>query len=282
MIRNLTRRNALLVARTLTLAATALCAILAHSTNSIAAGVLPETATGVITLFVGNALDTGTTVSGTPDVSNTLANGVSSATASVTSQPVPRVDGSVSVTGPLNQAFVSAHLTYFFSVVGPDDVVVPVIISSNGGVSPSIIGNVTRSFLSSNVGTPLAAAELLGQACQGVNCGSFGGNAPSFSYVGTKNIVSNSRNSFDLLLDLIANTFVTGLTSEAGSGFIAAFLTIDPAFARAGEFSLAFSPGIGNPPAVTPLPAALPLFGTGLGFMGLMGWWRKRRAGMAA
>ena len=28
----------------------------------------------------------------------------------------------------------------------------------------------------------------------------------------------------------------------------------------------------------TPLPAALPLFGTGLGIMGLVSWWRKRRA----
>jgi hypothetical protein len=34
--------------------------------------------------------------------------------------------------------------------------------------------------------------------------------------------------------------------------------------------------------AATPIPAALPLFGTGLGIMGLMGWWRKRRAEMAA
>jgi hypothetical protein len=28
----------------------------------------------------------------------------------------------------------------------------------------------------------------------------------------------------------------------------------------------------------TPLPAALPLFGTGLGALGLLGWRRKRKA----
>jgi hypothetical protein len=34
-----------------------------------------------------------------------------------------------------------------------------------------------------------------------------------------------------------------------------------------------------NPVAAqTPLPAALPLFATGLGALGLIGWWRKRKA----
>ena len=32
----------------------------------------------------------------------------------------------------------------------------------------------------------------------------------------------------------------------------------------------------------TPLPAALPLFATGLGALGLLGWRRKRKAGLAA
>jgi hypothetical protein len=32
----------------------------------------------------------------------------------------------------------------------------------------------------------------------------------------------------------------------------------------------------------TPLPAALPLFATGLGAMGLFGWWRKRKAAAVA
>jgi hypothetical protein len=31
-----------------------------------------------------------------------------------------------------------------------------------------------------------------------------------------------------------------------------------------------------------PVPAALPLFATGLGALGLIGWWRKRKAQAAA
>jgi PEP-CTERM motif len=34
--------------------------------------------------------------------------------------------------------------------------------------------------------------------------------------------------------------------------------------------------------APVPLPAALPLFATGLGVLGLLGWRRKRRAALAA
>ncbi len=46
-----------------------------------------------------------------------------------------------------------------------------------------------------------------------------------------------------------------------------------------------FSGGVAQPVdpfSVAPVPAALPLFATGLGMMGLLGWRRKRRAGVAA
>ena len=39
---------------------------------------------------------------------------------------------------------------------------------------------------------------------------------------------------------------------------------------------------IGTPPATTPLPAALPLFASGLGALGLLGWRRKKKAAALA
>ena len=37
-----------------------------------------------------------------------------------------------------------------------------------------------------------------------------------------------------------------------------------------------------DPPAATPLPAAFPLFASGLGGIGLLAWWRKRKSGAAS
>jgi hypothetical protein len=70
-------------------------------------------------------------------------------------------------------------------------------------------------------------------------------------------------------------SLTVGVTSEDGgsaSGFI------DPLFVAPPGFTLLISPDIGNelPPAATPVPAALPLFATGLGTLGLFGWRRRR------
>jgi hypothetical protein len=68
--------------------------------------------------------------------------------------------------------------------------------------------------------------------------------------------------------------------SVSNSAFLDPFFYIDPSFAYADDVSLVFSSGINNiaPSSITPLPAALPLFATGLGAMGLFGWRRKRKA----
>jgi hypothetical protein len=49
-----------------------------------------------------------------------------------------------------------------------------------------------------------------------------------------------------------------------------------------GGFEISNSPITLDIPAATPIPAALPLFATGLGGLGLFGWRRKRKAQAAA
>ena len=74
-------------------------------------------------------------------------------------------------------------------------------------------------------------------------------------------------------------SLVSLLVTDIGNGDIAsnAFgLTL----AQEGNQTLAFIPGDNDLPGV-PLPAALPLFATGLGGLGLLGWRRKRKVSAA-
>ena len=75
--------------------------------------------------------------------------------------------------------------------------------------------------------------------------------------------------------------------SISGTGTDSLFAFIDPSFtidgANSGAYSIFFSEGFGNDSVpATPLPAALPLFATGLGALGLLGWCRKRKAAALA
>jgi hypothetical protein len=45
-----------------------------------------------------------------------------------------------------------------------------------------------------------------------------------------------------------------------------------------GNIQLVSGSEVTAPPVVTPLPAAFPLFATGIGGLGLLGWRRKRKA----
>ena len=95
-----------------------------------------------------------------------------------------------------------------------------------------------------------------------------GGAAQSFSIDGTYQFWANE-------IYRVAMTVSVGTDDGTASGFI------DPFFVAPPGFTLLISPDIGNslPPAATPLPAALPLFATGLaGF----GWFARRRRKHAA
>jgi hypothetical protein len=80
----------------------------------------------------------------------------------------------------------------------------------------------------------------------------------------------------DLFVDVIANTTGQADCCDGGGGTATVSGSVDPQFFVPQGYTLELSQDIGN--GVTPLPAALPLFATGLGALGLLGWRRKRNS----
>lgn len=76
----------------------------------------------------------------------------------------------------------------------------------------------------------------------------------------------------------------TNATQSSGSASIDPYIFVDPSFPDAADFSIQVSDGVSNVPisAATPIPGALPLFTSGLGIMGLLGWRRKRKGAAEA
>ena len=111
-----------------------------------------------------------------------------------------------------------------------------------------------------------------------------------FSFLGTTNDGTNNHNTYAFTTGNVPSSDpLTDLS--ASEVFVGIFMPVDPCFSgsvchRSGPI-VAFSTGtdVGTwdvtIQAATPLPAALPLFATGLGALGLLGWRRKRRAAIA-
>lgn len=144
----------------------------------------------------------------------------------------------------------SATVT-FTPPVGTPTITTPVYINVNDG---GVVANVTAT---SNVGGSMFRSDP-GQAEDhfgNMNVGTAGG----FSLASiTITLTANGGFSWSDVSNVLMPT--VGFASTYGHGFEA----VDNA-----QFA-----GYASP---TPLPAALPLFGSGLGLMGLLGWRKKRK-----
>ncbi len=96
--------------------------------------------------------------------------------------------------------------------------------------------------------------------------GSYGWNYDNVLFSGSVPFDNNGM-LFSFGTDVLANLY------SVGSSF---YLSVDnpSSFWNPGDLGTL---SVSDPPA-TPLPAALPLFATGLGLVGLLGWYRKRKA----
>jgi hypothetical protein len=127
----------------------------------------------------------------------------------------------------------------------------------NGGTDPDLLTLVTSS---NAVGAPPANPS------QG------------FSYTNTLSFVANAV--YRVLLQANAESWAD--ENAPNDGRLSSAYA-DPVFTAPDGYTFEASAGIGNGlVATTPIPAALPLFASALGGLGLLGWRRKRRAAAAA
>jgi hypothetical protein len=80
--------------------------------------------------------------------------------------------------------------------------------------------------------------------------------------------VFEGTNTLQLEVEFLSSNLLPGSTYDSND-------TISSANGLSGSIMYTYTPAI---PAETPLPATLPLFASGLGALGLLGWRRKRKA----
>jgi hypothetical protein len=166
-----------------------------------------------------------------------------------------------SVTGSIINVQLSPYA--FNTGSGPDGSAAatnaPYSVLGAVGGSSSATYNVNSSSFTLLWGSPDPynhVAFFSGSNGTGMNLGEFAGNGLSCF----------TSSCGDTGFDLVA--------FEATGGNIGSVVLTD-------DVSAAFEFGFNPSPAATPLPAALPLFATGLGALGLLGWRRKRKAGVS-
>jgi hypothetical protein len=169
------------------------------------------------------------------------------------------------------QAVADMDLTYYMELSSSVGQVYGINISGPGTLT------VTQSN-SSSFTTVKGFVEVCNSDCSSTSSpiANIFSTLPDFTNAGTYNY--NLGFSMD-------SGVIYQVTLEA-TAFGTATTTLDPLFSindpNAQDFSLNFSAGIPNGAvSATPLPAALPLFASGLGALGVLGWRRKRKVAAA-
>jgi hypothetical protein len=162
-------------------------------------------------------------------------------------------------------AYLNAPGTYGVNLHATDALSAPDGSSVSAGLVFGLAGTSTGSFNNFNSRTFQEADCLNG-------CPAPGFAIPTAPFV-TDNLVQMEANAlYFIQLDVLLTPGPSNIEISA---------LIDPTFstsASGGQFI--FSPGVLSV-AATPVPAALPLFASGLGALGVAGWRKKRKAAIA-
>jgi hypothetical protein len=154
---------------------------------------------------------------------------------------------------------------YYFEVVGPQSISVPISIQGELAASQASAGT---DFATSS----LYLSQGPGLFYKSVSAPSTGGIASTTGVLGDVNVNSNS----EIFVQLAAHTGT--YTYNIDTALADPYFSIDPSWLAANPgYSLEFSDGIDNVPiSATPLPPALPMFGAALFALGACAWRRRR------
>jgi hypothetical protein len=220
----------------------------------------------------GSAANGSATVTGGADPSVSI-------TGSITVPPSSGGGGTAATAGNLS-------LTYQFAIDSAISQSVMLTVGVTGAVNT---GGINEFFqlgsLSANANAGISSTMGL---IRNISCG-VSATGCSNGFVGG-NFLVNTNQAYSVTLNVntlfqassFTNSFPETLTVSAS---IDPMMSLDPLLNPGldlSQFSFEFSSGLFPTAGDTPLPAALPLFTSGLGGLGLLGWRRKRKALAAA
>ena len=161
-------------------------------------------------------------------------------------------------------------------VGGPSPII---LLSSGNGADATAAFDLTNLTFSHNTSIPDFSGPPF--AIQTIYNGTLilngGGNGLMGSYTGTfqlNNTATGGTIHLDLT-DLVGSGVLSGVTGSGMADGTVVFNSPGPPANFDGTFDVTVNA------TLTPLPAALPLFASGLGALGLLGWRRKRKASAA-
>jgi hypothetical protein len=213
--------------------------------------------------------------------SNTVT--ASDATAQLigTLSPVASITGSVSTTG--NGAAISeANLLYDIQVTysgSGSPATVKLGYIANGSISST---QDAQAFLYLSVESSNTYVHSANGSIQPDSFGLQSGfNASSFQITNTLDVSVGAIIAVYMNMQVDANAGITqGNTAAAAQASIDPYFFID--LPDPSGYSILVTDGVGNATSATPVPPTLPLFASGLGGLGLLGWRRKRKAAALA
>ena len=198
---------------------------------------------------------------------------VPNASGSITTSPFVNIQTTSTALGSyLGGQSSEGVLTYYFSAIGGTPgasvtVDVQTNLMTSASAEPAPGSTAFYAFSEIDVG-PTLEETVCTDPTQCANS----------QFNGTLQLTVNSGDVVEVHFEVISesNVAFTGTASASADPLI----SIDPTTLDPQLYSIVLSDGVGNGLALTttPLPAALPLFASGLSAMGLLGWRRKKRA----